>query len=273
MDSWLFDEDGEASEDVAMLTAFMDPGQPYSCTQWGNNGIDGLPTMTDDGDGFGNHMWNWFNLGGYVPSNVFIDHTMTVHYKMNNLNTSTGNNKMQEMLTACENAGLCGNMDPDGDGLENDFDNCPDIYNPDQADEDGDAIGDVCDDCHNYSGDINDDLSVDIFDIITLVQIILTGGWNSSEYTDCEKTDADFNNNNNINVLDIIGMINYILGSRITDMDGTAYVNLINVGEDVIVHINSNVPFSGVEFGFISDGSPEIILKDNSHISVEFLTQ
>ena len=100
---------------------------------------------------------------------------------------------MQQMLTACEDAGLCGNMDPDGDGLESDFDNCPDIFNPDQADEDGDAIGDVCDDCHNFSGDINDDLSIDIFDIITLVQIILTGGWNSPDYLDCQKADADFN--------------------------------------------------------------------------------
>lgn len=34
--------------------------------------------------------------------------------------------------------------DRDGDGVSNENDNCPDISNPDQADSDGDGIGDVC---------------------------------------------------------------------------------------------------------------------------------
>ena len=206
MEDWL-----EESEDVSVFTAFMDAGQPYSCTQWGNNGINGLPTMTDDGDGFGNHMWNWFNLGGYVPSNVFIDHTMTVFYKMNNLNISLGNTKIQQMLTACEDAGLCGNMDQDDDGVENDYDNCPSEYNPDQSDIDGDQIGDVCDDCHNFLGDVNDDMSLDILDIVGVVGIILTGGTNSPDHTDCEKEDADYNMDGTINILDVIGIIGDIL--------------------------------------------------------------
>ena len=35
--------------------------------------------------------------------------------------------------------------DSDGDGIPDDFDNCPNTYNQDQADSDGDGIGDVCD--------------------------------------------------------------------------------------------------------------------------------
>jgi hypothetical protein len=34
--------------------------------------------------------------------------------------------------------------DRDGDGIPNDADNCPDIFNPNQTDRDGDGIGDVC---------------------------------------------------------------------------------------------------------------------------------
>jgi len=42
--------------------------------------------------------------------------------------------------SACENVG-----DNDGDGLCNDKDNCPDTFNPDQVDSDGNGVGDVCD--------------------------------------------------------------------------------------------------------------------------------
>jgi hypothetical protein len=37
--------------------------------------------------------------------------------------------------------------DLDGDTIMDDFDNCPDVANSDQANEDDDRLGDVCDDC------------------------------------------------------------------------------------------------------------------------------
>jgi hypothetical protein len=37
--------------------------------------------------------------------------------------------------------------DYDGDGIADDFDNCPFVANRDQADQDGDKIGDACDNC------------------------------------------------------------------------------------------------------------------------------
>ena len=37
--------------------------------------------------------------------------------------------------------------DPDGDEIPDWNDNCPDDYNPQQADDDGDEVGDICDNC------------------------------------------------------------------------------------------------------------------------------
>jgi hypothetical protein len=43
-----------------------------------------------------------------------------------------------------------GGKDSDGDGIENDLDNCPDLANPDQKDVDNDGIGDLCDNCPDF---------------------------------------------------------------------------------------------------------------------------
>ena len=52
--------------------------------------------------------------------------------------------------------------DTDGDGVCNANDNCPDVTNPDQADADGDSVGDVCDfepgdPCADLGGDTDED--------------------------------------------------------------------------------------------------------------------
>ena len=51
-------------------------------------------------------------------------------------------------------------MDSDEDGVPDDQDNCPDTFNPDQANVDGDEFGDLCDPCNSApeicDGDDND---------------------------------------------------------------------------------------------------------------------
>lgn len=44
------------------------------------------------------------------------------------------------------NPGCGSTEDTDGDGIVNTMDNCPFVANPDQADADGDGVGDACDD-------------------------------------------------------------------------------------------------------------------------------
>ena len=56
-----------------------DIDQPYSCTQWGNEGSIGIPPIVDDGTI--NTIFNWFNNpngSGIYPLIIFIDHTMEI---------------------------------------------------------------------------------------------------------------------------------------------------------------------------------------------------
>ena len=73
-----------------------DLNQPYSCTQWGNVATSGMPLITDD---TGLPMFGLFHTDNLLPSAVYIDHTMTVHYKQaGHDNESTINDRIQEML-------------------------------------------------------------------------------------------------------------------------------------------------------------------------------
>jgi hypothetical protein len=59
-------------------------------------------------------------------------------------NTGTGRNAVLDVVTFPASAG--GGTDADGDGVPDSTDNCPDVYNPQQADRDGDGVGNACED-------------------------------------------------------------------------------------------------------------------------------
>ncbi len=259
----------EDDENVAMVTVLDDIGQPYSCNQWGNAGTVGIPIILDDGSGY--TIFNWFESQSAFPSNAFIDHTMTVYYKTNNVGTYIANLKIQDMIDDCDEAGLCNNVDMDNDGIENDVDNCPNDANTDQIDTDEDGFGDICDDCHNLSGDLNDDTILNILDIVSVVNMILSGGANSPDFNDCEKSDADMDNNSIVNILDVIQIINQIVGMarEVAVSDLNADITFQQAGDDLVISIESNSDISGVEFALLGDYSNNFDLKDNSHISVE----
>ena len=116
------------------------------------------------------------------------------------------------------------------------------------------------------SGDTNDDLTIDILDIVTVVNIILNGGMNSSNYTECELADANYNSDGTINVLDIIQIINVILGSNraYTDVEGHSDLYLSTQGDDLIISVDSDIPVSGMQISFHSDHMLNISLNESS---------
>ena len=201
---------------VKFIAALEDPGQPYSCEQWQNGGVPGMPMVLDENQTSGSNFFSLLHDSwSAYPTFALIDHTMTVRAKPwtleSNSNTSScdGSNDtidgfsggsvtdfIQQLLDECGSLceGCTGTMDSDGDG-----------------------IADECDDCNNMSGDINDDMNIDILDIVSVVNIILNGGINSSDYTECELSDANFNSDGSINVLDIIQIINVILDTSFID--------------------------------------------------------
>ena len=116
------------------------------------------------------------------------------------------------------------NQDFDEDGFDEDDDNCPDTYNPTQADIDGDGYGDACDICDNENvfviGNVNGDIDmnnepkVDFFDVISLLdhlQLIKTS--NQPQNVKCNQA-GNINGDNNVNIIDVINLVNMVLFSN-----------------------------------------------------------
>ncbi len=90
--------------------------------------------------------------------------------------------------------------DLDGDGKTAcEGDNCPNMYNPNQIDTDKDGKGDVCD-----KGDINNDGSVDVFDVQASINQALGLATATPE--------ADVNADSTVDIFDVQKIINIALG-------------------------------------------------------------
>lgn len=190
-------------EEVVIITAGKSWGQPYSCEQWATNFGLTIPILDDESGSLAGIF------GNSIPHNVVIDGNGQIVY------TSSGHN-LSNIINVIENSLNTIVGDYDDDGILDDDDNCVDVYNPMQNDNDIDGIGDVCDLCDNLYvfidgniyGEIDDQsgYNIDIFDLITLIDIIANNDTNS-----CGYGIGDITNDGNVNIIDAIALLQRIL--------------------------------------------------------------
>lgn len=114
-------------------------------------------------------------------------------------------------------------MDGDGDGYGDAgyatntcvLDNCPDVYNPDQADSDGDGIGDACDIscCVEWGtpGDANSDHDINLIDILYLIDHKYGNPPGPGNPGGCDEL-LDASGDGAVNLVDILWLIAYKYG-------------------------------------------------------------
>jgi hypothetical protein len=186
---------------LEIVTAGMDWNQPYSCSGWAETFGQTFPVLDD---GSGNDIYALFGIG-YVPHNVVIGGDGTVIY------SQSGHN-LNAILSAIEQGVENLVLDMDEDGVLDDSDNCIEEYNPNQADTDNDGLGDLCDPCNNLiwtGGDVNADLTLDLNDILLVVDIVTGESPNL-----CGSQSADITQDGVLNVLDVIGLVQLVLGGN-----------------------------------------------------------
>ena len=219
-------------------------------------------------------VWSTFGTG-YIPHNVVIDHNMNVVYTESGFSQGA-------IVAAIEEAIANLPADDDQDGLNDPDDNCPSDYNPDQDDIDGDGAGDACDICDNLNVwvlgnvdggvDINGSYSINILDVLALVDLLLSGDEQS-----CAYSTANVSGDNYVNIVDVIALVQMIINGEapsnaFSNSNGEFFVEH-KTGNDLL-SISSSDGFSGFQFELKSDGGNfeklnNVLLPDNWVMNVK----
>tara|TARA_Y100001970_G_scaffold226476_1_gene280027 strand:- start:140 stop:1288 length:1149 start_codon:yes stop_codon:yes gene_type:complete len=222
-----------------------------------------------DGGSNGGEAWSLFG-DGYIPHNVVLDHNFEVLY------TSSGFYE-DDIMEAIALGLSYVPRDEDDDGVLDSLDNCFDTPNPDQLDIDLDGLGDACDPCDNaniftYGNtngtvDTGGDVTVDVFDILSLVEIVLSGDTES-----CGYQISDYTLDGSVNVIDVIALVQLVLSgtfdNSLASFSGDGHLEIEKFIDGDKIMISSEGRISGLQFELnVSDNHindiENIILPDS----------
>ena len=124
--------------------------------------------------------------------------------------------------------------------------------------------GDNCDDegCTNDAGDVNEDGTINILDIVQIANAVLGG-----DLSDCGAEAADVNGDGEINILDIVSIANIILGSR---ADDATSASLYKTGDALLITADGYI--GGVQMT-LSHGSEFSITLTSDALHADYVTE
>lgn len=189
-----FDNDGDL--DLAMTNEIIKGSRS------GGNPV----VYWNTGDGTFSGYWAYFVVGGWPPLiSGDMNNDGGTDLVVFNDPGSTGIRVFLNGQYVCVDSDSDGYGDPGHPENTCPDDNCPDVYNPDQADNDGDGLGDVCDD------DDDNDGTSDVIDNCQFTYNPSRNDWDGDGVGDaCQYLCGDANIDGVVNIADAVLMIRII---------------------------------------------------------------
>jgi len=124
----------------------------------------------------------------------------------------------------------------------------------------GSSDGTCIDVCNQALGDINDDEVLNVLDIVSMINYILSG----SGLSECQLQASDLNSDSVINILDVVQLVNTVVNGRI-DFEDASSATIINTDE--MINVNAKGYIGAVQMTLTHGPDFEFVITDKAFVS------